>query len=695
VQDAVRLEPLADGLAAIVLDSGDAPFTFDETRLGLFTNVVSSLASRQDLRGVVVRSTHRDTFCAGADVDSIAAVTSRAEIQRLVMLGQNAMEALSRLPMPVVALIHGTCVGGGLELALACTARVATDQARLGLPETKLGILPAWGGSTRLPRLIGLVPAIELITAGKVVNAQRARRLGLVDSIAAFETMLKEASRFIELTRGGEPLARAKPPAMTRFLASTGPGRNLIAKKARARILTETRGHYPAPLAALDVILKQHGKARAEGFDLERQAVADLLEGPVARELLRLFRISRDSARPPIYAESSSAPPVKNVAVIGAGVMGAGIAQVCAAKGLAVRIVDSQPASLARARAAIDDELKRLVQRRDLTEFERRNRMMRVTFSTGIDGLAGLDLVIEAVPERRDVKDSVLRMVAAQVRRDALVATNTSSFALGDLMTSVAEPSRFLGLHFFNPAPKMPLVEVVRGPQTSDAALRRGIRFARDIGKTPLVVNDGPGFIVNRLLAPYFREACKLAADGVPITAIDGALEEFGMPMGPFLLMDTVGLDVLADVSEHLSARAGGDPLHDLVRRLAERRQLGRKSGRGFYVHRKNERVPNPDATEGVLPFAGWLPLPRDISRRLVDVMIVEARAALAEKLVASPEEIDLATVFGIGFPPFRGGLMRYAATLGSTPAGTGSPGAGMPATAHAGVDAPPAGGAS
>jgi 3-hydroxyacyl-CoA dehydrogenase len=354
--------------------------------------------------------------------------------------------------------------------------------------------------------------------------------------------------------------------------------------------------------------------------------------------------------------------PVLEVAVVGAGVMGAGIAEVCARAGMRVRVIDSQPASLARARASIDAELKRLVQRRDLTDAERQNRLLRATFSTEINGLAPMDLVIEAVPEKREIKDKVLRAISMGVRPDALVATNTSSFALDELAPSVTRPERFLGLHFFNPAPKMPLVEIVQGRGTGAEALRRGVRFVRDLGKTGVVVQDGPGFLVNRVLAPYLREACLMADEGVPMPIIDRELEAFGMPMGPFILMDTIGLDVLADVSEHLRARHGGEPLHPAILRLAVGGDLGRKSGRGFYRH-DGARIPNPSAGFPEEPRQGFMPLPREIVGRLVGALAREARTALDDHVVPTAEEVDIATVFGIGFPPFRGGVLRWAAT--------------------------------
>jgi 3-hydroxyacyl-CoA dehydrogenase / enoyl-CoA hydratase / 3-hydroxybutyryl-CoA epimerase len=484
-----------------------------------------------------------------------------------------------------------------------------------------------------------------------------------VDAIVPRELLEREGARIAADLAAGRAPRRPKAPLVARLLEAASPGRRLVEKKARAAIAAETKGFYPAPAAALDVLMAQHGKSIAEGFALEQAKVGELLFGPPAQELIRLFKLTRDGSRPPIYARSSGAARVREVAVIGAGVMGAGIAQVCVLAGFPTRIVDTYPESLVRARAAILAELKKKLARRDLAPHDFKRRLASITFSTAIEGLRGVDLVIEAAPERREVKDSVLRAIAAAVREVALIATNTSSFPLAELAASVTHPERFIGLHFFNPAPKMPLVEVVRGPGSAEAAVERGVRFAKDLGKTPLVTADGPGFLVNRLLAPYLNEACKLAATGVPIPAIDRDLEAFGMPMGPFTLMDTVGLDVLKDVGDHLAAR-GGAGVHPMVLRLAEAKRFGRKSGRGFYrwsAAGAKEGL-DADATTGVTsqapPNAAG-----SIAARLIDVMIAEGRAALADRLVPTAEEVDLGTIFGVGFPPWRGGLMRYAAT--------------------------------
>jgi 3-hydroxyacyl-CoA dehydrogenase / enoyl-CoA hydratase / 3-hydroxybutyryl-CoA epimerase len=317
---------------------------------------------------------------------------------------------------------------------------------------------------------------------------------------------------------------------------------------------------------------------------------------------------------------------------------------------------------VSRAAAMIAADLKKRVARRELKPHEARLRAARLTASTALDGLSGVDLAIEAAPERRDVKDAVLSGISAQVRADALIATNTSSYPLSDLATSVANPGRFLGLHFFNPAPKMPLVEVVRGGATSERATLMGVRFAKDLGKTPLVVADGPGFFVNRVLAPYLREACALAEEGVPIASIDAALSAYGMPMGPFALMDTIGLDVLKDAGDHFAAR-GLPGAHPVVARLFEAKRLGRKSGRGFYVWSKTGERSAPDDSVFAARTRAT-PTPDAIMKRLVDAMANEARAAVKDGLVASETEADLGSIFGAGFPPFRGGLLRATAPL-------------------------------
>ena len=661
-----------DGILHVLLESGDgkAPFTLGPETIERLERIISRFGGDQGIRGLLVYNHHEKVFCAGADLDAMAGLASPTESDRLVRRGQVLFTRLAHLPFPTAALIHGTCLGGGYELALACRARTASDDdaTRIGLPEVQLGIIPAWGGSTRLARLAGLARAIPLVTAGKALDARRALRQGLVDSVVPREYVLREGLRLLDALRQGQSV-RSRRTGLKAFLLEGNPlGRALLERVASKRILGQTKGHYPAPEAALRVMVRGRSRPTAEALDMEREEVVRLLATPVHANLLRLFQITRESARPQVYSTGRAAPLPVETGVVGSGVMGAGIAALLATRGFSVRLMDPFPEALSRGWARIQAEVGKLVSRRRLQAFEARRILGRVSISTAVDGLAALDVVIEAVPERRDLKLDVLRALSAGVRPDALIGTNTSSFPLEELGEAIADPTRFLGLHFFNPPTKMPLLEIVRGSSTSDAAVARGLRFASALGKTPIVVGDGPGFLVNRLLAPYFQDACRLAQEGVPVATIDGALTGFGMPMGPFRLMDEVGLDIVKDASDHMSARAGFTiSVHPFIVELVEQQHLGCKSGQGFYRYGKGRPQESP-AFERVRRRAlrpGGEPAStgKDIADRLVGRMIAEARKVLGEGIVLAPEDVDIGTVFGIGFPAFRGGLLRYAAT--------------------------------
>lgn len=658
---ALRVEDAGDSIAIITFEGvGDAPFVIGEAVLEALSEAIDLIGAERDVRGVLFRGASPEVFCAGADVDAMARVNARAEAERLVRSGQELFERISRLRHPTVALIDGTCVGGGLELALACRARVATPgtRTRLGLPETRLGIIPAWGGSTRLPRLVGMTQALSMITSGKTIDARRAQRIGLVDVVAEREHLVRAGAGLVRQLIVGEPPKRPRRRP-SQVLFDSPPLVGLTTRIAGKKVRKATRGRFPAPERAVDLLASTRGMTVPEALEAERSAVLDLLETPVHRNLLRLFRITRDSQRPDVYRSGKDAPPSREIAVIGGGTMGAGIAALAVGKGLGVRLIDPSEAALVAARKRVQAEIARRRKRRDVTRGRARTMAARFSVSTEIDGLAGVDCVIEAVPERRDLKRTVLTRVAEQIRDDAIIATNTSSLPVSDLATDVRDAARFCGLHFFNPPTRMPLLEIIRGEATSDATIARGLACAKALGKTPIVVDDGPGFLVNRLLAPYFLEACRIADEGPSFAEIDAAIRTFGFPMGPFRLMDEVGLDVIADASRQAAARAGGAhgahvddfQLHPTIAALVDEQRLGRKTRHGFHRYdgrgrqRPRDRGPGDPA----------------VARRLVGRMVAEARRLLGDGLVLSSEDVDIGTVFGIGFPPDRGGLLHWA----------------------------------
>jgi len=649
----IRADQIEDGVVAVTFRTeDDAPFVIGEGVVEQLEELLQELVANKDLRGVLFRSEVPGVFCAGADVDAMAALESPAEAEVMIRRGQDLFERIAHLPQVTVALVDGVCVGGGLELALACDARLATEdpKTQLGLPETKLGILPAWGGSTRLPRLIGLGAAIPLVTAGKTVNARKARRLGLVDDVVASQQLVPVALDLIEERGRGGHGRRPRKGMIQRFLDHTPPGRALTQRFARKAILKQTKGRFPAPMAALEVMASSVTAPTSDSLESERQEVLKLLQTSAHENLLRLFRLTRDGNRPPVYGAGRDTEGPRELAVIGGGTMGAGIAALAVGKGLGVRLIDPQPDALAAGLRRVENELKRRVRRGDMSKAEAHLHRTRFTVSTKIDGLRSMDCVIEAAPERMELKHDILTQVVAETSDRTMIATNTSSLSVDELADATGVPGRFLGLHFFNPPGLMPLLEIVRGAKTSDHTLARGLAAAKALGKTPIVVGDGPGFLVNRLLAPYFLEACRICDGGVDREFVDASIRAFGLPMGPFRLMDEVGLDVIVDAGRHAATRDGNPfELHPSIEQRVEKGHLGKKSGRGFYTYGKRRPSRRNAAADP------------DLSARLVGRMVTEAQAILAEGLVLCPEDVDIGTVFGIGFPPEKGGLLHWA----------------------------------
>jgi 3-hydroxyacyl-CoA dehydrogenase/enoyl-CoA hydratase/3-hydroxybutyryl-CoA epimerase len=660
-----------DGIARITFDRPQAKVNV------LSVDVLRALAGLLDelqdriragaVAAVVVRSAKPGHFIAGADLDELAAVASAELAAEAAAFGQRTLGRLSRLGVPTLAAINGTCLGGGLELALACTARVAADDdaVQIGFPEVRLGLLPGFGGTTRLPRLLGFSRALDLILTGRSVGARDAFRMGLVDETlpaANFDTWVDRRAR--DLARGARPWPRPRRrPLGIRVLDGTALGRRLVAQAVRRRVLRETRGHYPAPLRALEVALRGCGMPLERALELEARAVGALLVSPVCKNLLDVFRLTERAkkSRPPAEPR-----PVRRAAVVGAGVMGAGIAELFAFREIPVRVKDVDEARVADGLRRARRLLERAGRRWPPHVLERRLEMLAgaVTY----DGFASADLVVEAVVERMDVKRAVFAELEARVRPDAVLATNTSALSVSELQTGLRHPERVCGMHFFNPAHRMPLVEIVRGQQTDDVTLATAFATAARLGKTPVVVADAPGFLVNRVLGAYLAEAGRCLQDGAPPERLDAALLAFGMPMGPLRLLDEIGLDIAADAQRTLHAAFGERYAPaPVVEQWFATGRLGRKGGAGFYRYRGDRALGCDPALRALLREATTDRAPDDeeIVERTVLAMVNEAARALEDGVVARPDDVDVAMILGTGFPPFRGGLLRYADTLG------------------------------
>lgn len=684
-----RLHVGADGLGRLVFDDeGRAHNIFDAQALDRLDEALAAAAAEADrgaLRGLVVWSAKPGSFVAGADVAALAGVEDAATARDASRRGQELFARLATLPVPVVSAIRGVCLGGGAELALACSHRMAADDeaTRIGFPEVSLGILPAWGGMTRLPELVGLRAALELVLSGKPVGARKALRIGLVDLTLPASQFEERAMEFAQglvadagadehrgrsgRRRASRPLRRRRGLG-ARLLDGTPPGRALVLRAARKQVARRTRGHYPAPLKILEVARRGMGRSRRRRFQLESEAVGELAVSAACKNLLFLFQL-RERARKGPWAEGGAAKEVGQAAVIGAGVMGGAIAQAFAYRDIPVRLKDIAHEAVSAGLASAWSVFDAAVSRRRLARRDAERKMGLVAGGLDYAGVAQADLVVEAVVERMDVKQAVCREAEEIVREDAVLATNTSSLSVDQIAAALERPERFAGMHFFNPVHRMPLVEVVRGARTSADAVETIAALAVRLGKTPVVTRDGPGFVVNRILAPCLNEAGHLLDEGWDALAVDAAWKAFGVPMGPFRLMDEVGLDVVRHAGNAM-AQALGDRLAPApaLAALGRTNRTGRKGGRGFYRHRKGKR---PVFDASVYEDLGLRrerrkPEPKAVQERLVLAMINEAARILDDGIVASAADVDLGMVMGAGFPPFRGGLLKYADDRGA-----------------------------
>jgi 3-hydroxyacyl-CoA dehydrogenase/enoyl-CoA hydratase/3-hydroxybutyryl-CoA epimerase len=670
---AFELKVEEDGLAVLTFDlPGEKVNKLSGEVVSELADVLVRLTREVRIRGLLIRSGKPDVFIAGADVKEFANVKPE-EVRTGVERVQSLLEQLANLPYPTVAAINGACLGGGTELALACDYRVMSDslKAQIGLPEVRLGIFPAWGGCTRLPRVVGLAAALDLILTGKSLDARRARKVGLVDEAvpaAIFEDWSRRFARSKLGTR--KPGRRRKPRSIADYaLEGTPLGRKLIFAKARESVMKQTGGHYPAPLEAVEVIEEGFGKPVEQGLAAEARHIGLIFGDEVQRNLLALFFLTEEVKKETgVDDPSVRTRPVTRIGVLGAGVMGGGIAQLAADKGLSARMKDIQPAALAHGYAAAAAVWREALQRGRLSTREMARKMDLLSGTLDYSGFSRCEVTIEAVVEKLAVKRAVLKEWEEAVPRSAIFASNTSTLPITEIAVGSIEPGRVAGMHFFNPVHRMPLVEVIRGERTSDETVATIFALAKTLGKTPVVVRDAPGFLVNRILAPYLSEAVRLVLEGCRIEDVDAAMTQFGMPVGPLALLDDVGLDVAAKAGEVLEAafpermKMGGEEA------LAAAGRLGRKNGKGFYEYENGKRgAPAKEAYEALrVERRKESPIPRGvIEARLVLPMVNEAAFCLEDRIVTDPAKLDLAMIFGTGFPPFRGGLLRYADSLG------------------------------
>jgi 3-hydroxyacyl-CoA dehydrogenase/enoyl-CoA hydratase/3-hydroxybutyryl-CoA epimerase len=638
-----------DDIATITFDrEGSSANIFDRAALEELGGLLTEISTYASLKGLLIRSAKPSIFIAGADLKTLSSAKGD-ELKELIELGQQTFNHLADMRIPTVAVIHGACVGGGLELALACDWRIASDskKTKIGLPETQLGILPAWGGSTRLPRLVGLPTALSLILSGKLLAAKAAKHKGVVDAVVPAENLDAFSVGWI---------ARGKRKPESHWFVHNPLAVALIRKKARAGLMAKTRGLYPGPNAALEVVADSVGRSREESLRAERDEIIRLAGLPETHQLMRLFFL-QERAKKHRHVEAEPRK-IDRTAVIGAGVMGSGIAYWLSTRGHPVLLRDVSAEAIAKGMAGIGKLYRDAASRRILTPVEAARGLDRIHPSCVPVPMDRCDLVIEAAVEELSIKKKIFADLSSRVSPEALLATNTSALPIHELAEVIENPGRLLGLHFFNPVHRMQLVEVVRTPSTSDDALATGVAFVRSIGKLPVVVKDSPGFLVNRILMPYLVEAAAIFGRGADPEALDRTMLDFGMPMGPLRLLDEVGLDVAIHVARTLAAAYPERmKVPEIAAKLVEKGQLGRKSGKGFYIYDGRREFPNPVAL-GLR--SGTTPLPADTRDRLAGLMTEEARLCLSEGVAETADDIDLAMVMGTGYAPFRGGPMQF-----------------------------------
>jgi 3-hydroxyacyl-CoA dehydrogenase/enoyl-CoA hydratase/3-hydroxybutyryl-CoA epimerase len=648
---------------------------FDAATLSDLDQQLDFIEEEDSLEGVVILSAKKSIFIAGADLKTLLHQARTGEMRAFIAEGQRIFNRLAALKIPTCGAIHGACAGGGYEIALACDWRVASDDpaTRIGLPETTLGLIPAWGGCTRLPRLIGAEKAAEVIVKGKLYSAQEAKQLGLIDEVVSPDRLLDAAKKKL---RDGK---RPSPSPLPQGEADGGAvgGGKTSAPRASGNL---------APARALEVVTKGLSGTVEDALRMELDTIVELGETDATQNLIRNFFLAEKYKR----GSAKQAPEkITHAAVIGAGVMGSGIAQWLSSRGVSVILRDVGTEELTSGLANIEKTYADAVKRGIMTEEKAKEGRARIVASSAPIEMRDVQIVIEAASEKLEIKRQIFRDLAQKAPYAAMLATNTSALPISDLAAETKTPERVIGMHFFNPVSRMKLVEVVIGTETSDATVARALGFVRQIAKLPVIVHDNPGFLVNRVLFPYLLEAAELFENGVNAQEIDTAVLEWGMPMGPLRLIDEIGVDIAVDIANTLEKAYGKrDRAPKILREMQSAKMLGRKSGGGFYKYKGKSQTPNaeiekwrgansviPSEVEGSRdeslkvtrrdPSTALRSGRDDVANRLMFLMVNESARCLEENVIASPEDADYGMILGTGFPAWRGGPLRFAETFG------------------------------
>ena len=661
-----------DGVVLLRLGTSEENLvTWTQARLQSLDAALAALAADTAVRGVIVTGPGPGMFCAGADINLIADITAVANGEAAARTGQAIFARCRQLRVPVVAAIEGPCLGGGLELALFCDLRVASDHAgtQIGLPETKLGIVPGFGGTQNLSRLLGLPKALDLILNGKLLRGKQAKKLGVVDRLVPAAKLLEAARQELDKLMQQHRKAPRRRLRGLAFWLSRTPLRALAIRAAEKALQQGQARFYPAPKAALQCCIGAFTKSAEAGFAAEARALGEMIVTPQSKGLTHLFFLTERSKR---LGKHEGARDSKQALVVGGGVMGAGIASLFAEKRLRVRLCDLDLQALARAKARLQKDLDKKLRRRHLEAHEAQAVQDRLAIGTDWGQLGQTDLWLEAVVEDLGVKRMLMaEAVSRGLPPSAVLATNTSSLSVTKMAEAVPQPERVVGIHFFNPPEKMPLVEVIRGKLTNDAAVATACRLAIKLGKFPVVVSDAPGFLVNRCLAPYVNEAARLLLEGTAPEAIDAAMLDFGMPMGPCRLLDEIGFDVATKVSAvmHEAFPQRMVPC-ELFAAMSAAKALGQKTGGGLYGKDGKGDGPGRKVLAELRSKRGTPGREAgrsEILHRLIYPLVDEAYRCLDDGIVQGEQDLDLGLVMGIGFPPFTGGITQYAKREGLT----------------------------
>lgn len=636
----------------------------DQNTISELEKAINIIDGNKAVRILLFTSQKENNFIAGADINEIKNLSNQNETIAKLNQANQLFNRIANLKIPTIAVINGSCLGGGLELALACKYRVAiiSDKTILGLPEVNLGIIPGFGGTQRLPALVGLTQALQMILGGKPINCSLAYKIGLVDLITHQSFLNANLSKFVcEILENNNKFLQKQQQAIKNRYWQEFFFKKIIFYKAKKNILNATKGNYPAPFYALEVIKRTYKKPLNQGLLTEQEAFVELAHSSIAKNLIELFFIQEE-----VKKQCTSNFSIDNAALVGAGVMGGGIAWLFANKNIDLSLKDINYNAIA---TGYQQVLKILQRKNKNTE----QQILKISPTLDYQGFNTANLVIEAVVENTAIKQKVLQEIEANTSQTTIIASNTSSLSISELSNALTNPGRFAGLHFFNPVNHMPLVEIIAGNKTTNDTIEKLLAITKQLGKTAVVVRDVAGFLVNRILLCYLNEAAYLLQENVSISAIDNIIEEFGMPMGPFLLADTVGLDIGVKVAQSLQQAYGSRmqvaTILDSIR-STHPNMLGKKSGCGFYLYENNTKTKTNPQINTILQQLDLPNYHQQIDKnmviaRCIYTMINEAAKCLQENVIANHRYLDLAMIFGTGFPAFRGGLLCYADSVG------------------------------